>query len=129
VVDPQRDVDRLLALAEANDLRIRYVVETHVHNDYVSGAMEVRRATGAEVVGPAGSGYAFPFHAVADGDDLHLGALRVAAIATPGHTPEHTSTWCTNRARTSRRGVHRRKPDGGGRRGGPTCWGRTARTS
>jgi len=91
VVDPQRDVDRLLALAEANDLRIRYVVETHVHNDYLSGAIEVRRATGAEVVGPTGSGYAFPFHAVADGDDLHLGALRVAAIATPGHTPEHTS--------------------------------------
>jgi glyoxylase-like metal-dependent hydrolase (beta-lactamase superfamily II)/rhodanese-related sulfurtransferase len=91
VVDPQRDVGALLDLAEADDLRVRYVLETHVHNDYVSGAMEIHRATGAEVVGPTGSGFAFAFHAMSEGDDLRLGSLRVVAMATPGHTPEHTS--------------------------------------
>jgi glyoxylase-like metal-dependent hydrolase (beta-lactamase superfamily II)/rhodanese-related sulfurtransferase len=91
LVDPQRDIERILVLAEANDLRVRYVLETHVHNDYLSGALEAHRATGAEVIGPTGSGYAFPFRPVADGDELHLGSLRIVAMATPGHTPEHTS--------------------------------------
>src|SRR5919108_553600 len=51
VIDPQRDVVRLLGVAEARGVRIRYVVETHVHNDYVSGAQELRAAVGAERVG------------------------------------------------------------------------------
>ncbi len=91
VVDPQRDADRLLSLADTRGVRIGAVLETHVHNDYVSGAAEVRAATGAEIVGPAGAGYRFAFRALEDGDELLVGDLRVVALATPGHTPEHTS--------------------------------------
>jgi glyoxylase-like metal-dependent hydrolase (beta-lactamase superfamily II)/rhodanese-related sulfurtransferase len=91
VVDPQRDVDRLLSAAHARAVRVRAVLETHVHNDYVSGAAEVRSATGAEIVGPAGAGYRFAFRALEEGDEILVGDLRVVALATPGHTPEHTS--------------------------------------
>jgi hydroxyacylglutathione hydrolase len=56
VIDPQRDAVRLLDVAESRGVRIRYVVETHVHNDYISGAEELRTAVGADVVGPARAG-------------------------------------------------------------------------
>ncbi len=91
VVDPQRDVGRLLAEAEARRARVRFVLETHVHNDYVSGAAEVRSATGAEIAGPGGAGYAFPFVPMDDGAELEVGDLRLVALHTPGHTPEHIS--------------------------------------
>lgn len=91
LVDPQRDAARMLAGAEARGARVRFVLETHVHNDYVSGAAEVRAATGAEIVGPARAGYSFAFRGVEDGDELEVGALRLVTLATPGHTPEHTS--------------------------------------
>ena len=90
-IDPQRDVDRLLAVAQARGARIRAVVETHVHNDYVSGAAELREVTGAEIVGPADAGYAFAFRGMREGDELELGGHRLVALASPGHTPEHTS--------------------------------------
>lgn len=91
LVDPQRDVARFLAAAEHRGVAIRHVLETHVHNDYVSGALEIRRATGAEIDAPAGGRYAFPIRALAEGDDLKVGDLRIVAIETPGHTPEHLS--------------------------------------
>ena len=91
VVDPQRDAGRLFAAAEARGARVRFVLETHVHNDYVSGAAEVRAATGARVVGPADAGYAFPFDPMEEGAELQVGDLRLVALRTPGHTPEHTS--------------------------------------
>ncbi len=90
-IDPQRDVARLLDAAVARGARIRYAIETHVHNDYVSGAAELRDATGAEIVGPARAGYAYAFRPLDDGDELGIGDIRLAAAATPGHTPEHTS--------------------------------------
>ena len=89
VVDPQRDAWRFLAVAGARKLHVRYVLETHVHNDYVSGALEIRAAAGAEVAVPAGGRYAFPSRGVAEGDELRVGALRIVAWETPGHTPEH----------------------------------------
>ncbi|MGH2591533.1 MAG: MBL fold metallo-hydrolase, partial [Actinomycetota bacterium] len=90
-IDPQRDVGRLLRAAEANRVRIRYAVETHVHNDYVSGAAELRAATGAEIVGPSRAGYEFGFIPIEDGGELAVGELSLVAVATPGHTSEHTS--------------------------------------
>lgn len=90
-LDPQRDVERLLAAAQARGATIATVIETHVHNDYVSGAAELRAATGAEIVGPADAGYAFAFRGMNDGDELELGSHRLVAISSPGHTPEHTS--------------------------------------
>jgi glyoxylase-like metal-dependent hydrolase (beta-lactamase superfamily II)/rhodanese-related sulfurtransferase len=91
IVDPQRDVGPVLAAARAGGLHITQVVETHVHNDYVSGALELRTATGAVISGPARAGYAFPFEPLAEGDEFSLGTLRIVAAETPGHTPEHLS--------------------------------------
>ncbi len=89
VVDPQRDAWRLVRAAEAGGARIRAVLETHVHNDYVSGAHELRAATGAELVVPAQGAYEFPHRPAADGHEVRIGDLRLVALATPGHTPEH----------------------------------------
>src|SRR5439155_3107451 len=91
VVDPQRDVDRYLELADARRWVIDTVVETHVHNDYVSGAQELRHRAGARIAGPADAGYEFPWTPLEDGDELTVGDVRLLAVATPGHTPEHTS--------------------------------------
>ncbi|HXF56831.1 MAG TPA: MBL fold metallo-hydrolase, partial [Actinomycetota bacterium] len=89
LVDPQRDADRFLAAARAREAAVRFVLETHVHNDYVSGALEVRRRAGAEVVAPARGHYEFPVRGVAEGDEVRVGDLRLVALETPGHTPEH----------------------------------------
>jgi glyoxylase-like metal-dependent hydrolase (beta-lactamase superfamily II)/rhodanese-related sulfurtransferase len=89
VVDPQRDAWRLRQTAELRGANIRAVLETHVHNDYVSGAHEIRATTGAEIVAPAKGGYTFPHRPVDEGDELVLGDLRLVAMATPGHTYEH----------------------------------------
>jgi hydroxyacylglutathione hydrolase len=89
IVDPQRDVSRFLELAESRGLKIRYVIETHVHNDYISGALELHEATGAEIAAPAGGGYRFDHRSMSEGDEIALGDLVLVAMATPGHTPEH----------------------------------------
>jgi hydroxyacylglutathione hydrolase len=92
LVDPQRDAWRFIAAAEARGWRIVRVLETHVHNDYLSGALEVRAATGAEIVAPARGRYAFEYLGVDEGDHMELGGYTITAMATPGHTPEHL-TW------------------------------------
>ncbi|HEX9123354.1 MAG TPA: MBL fold metallo-hydrolase [Actinomycetota bacterium] len=89
LVDPQRDAERLLGAAEDRRAEVRYVLETHVHNDYVSGAAEVRASTGAAVVGPAAARYRFPYAPMAEDDELRIGAVTLVAMETPGHTPEH----------------------------------------
>jgi len=92
IVDPQRDVGLVLSAAEARRARIRLVLETHVHNDYVSGALEVREATGAEIAGSAAAGYGFAYAGLREGDELELGdGIRLRVMETPGHTPEHIS--------------------------------------
>ena len=91
VVDPQRDGWRFQHAAEALGATIRAVLETHAHNDYLSGAHEIRAGTGAQIVAPAKGGYEFPHRGVDEGDELTLGDVRLVAMATPGHTYEHTS--------------------------------------
>jgi hydroxyacylglutathione hydrolase len=91
VVDPQRDADRFLYVATSRRWRISHVLETHVHNDYVSGAVEIKTATGAEIDAPAGGEYAFGHRPLAGGDEVHIGDVRLVAMETPGHTPEHLS--------------------------------------
>ncbi|WP_371525086.1 MBL fold metallo-hydrolase [Streptomyces sp. NBC_01283] len=93
-VDPPRDVDQILAVAARHGVRISHVVETHIHNDYVTGGLELARITGAQYLVPAGANVAFARVPVADGDtaDIDPGSrLTLTAIATPGHTPHHTS--------------------------------------
>ncbi len=89
VVDPPRDAWRVSAAARARGWRLTHAVEKHVHNDYLSGALELRAAERVEIVAPARGRYAFPHRGVDDGDELRIGALRLVARATPGHTPEH----------------------------------------
>src|SRR5712691_9109633 len=88
LIDPQRDVGRFIELAESRHLKIRYVVETHVHNDYVSGALELHEVTGAEIAAPARGGYRLNHRPMAEGDEISLGDLALVAMEPPGHTPE-----------------------------------------
>ncbi|MFH8989868.1 rhodanese-like domain-containing protein [Streptomyces sp. NPDC017940] len=112
-VDPPRDVDRVLAAAHRRGVRIGYVAETHVHNDYVSGALDLARITGARCLVPVGAAVSFPHTPVADGDTVRVDGnggeggvvdgggdvgggggdrgVGLRALATPGHTPHHTS--------------------------------------
>lgn len=91
VVDPRRDIAVYLQTAETLGERIAYVFETHVHNDYITGARELRERTGATIVTAASAGIAYDHRGVADGDRIALGRLTFAVIATPGHTPDHLS--------------------------------------
>jgi len=91
VVDPRRDVGEYLAEAEAQGLRIRYVVETHLHADFVSGHRELAERTGATMVFGAKAGAAVPHRPVRDGDELRVGAVALRFLETPGHTPESVS--------------------------------------
>jgi hydroxyacylglutathione hydrolase len=96
VIDPMRDIDTYLVYAAAHDLRITHVLETHIHADFASGATALAARTGATLAVSAydrGELYtcAFPHHPLHDGDTLKVGALRIQALHTPGHTPEHLS--------------------------------------
>ncbi|WP_370413926.1 rhodanese-like domain-containing protein [Streptomyces fradiae] len=92
VIDPPRDIDRVIAAAAQRGVRISHVVETHVHNDYVSGGHELARITGAAYVVPAAAPVSYERLAVTDGDVLPVDAgIALRAVATPGHTPHHTA--------------------------------------
>ncbi|MCX2923282.1 MBL fold metallo-hydrolase [Streptomyces sp. NEAU-W12] len=91
-VDPPRDFDQVLVAAARRGVRITHVVETHVHNDYVTGGLDLARATGAAYLVPAGARVSFARIPVADGDTVTVDdGLGLRALATPGHTPHHTS--------------------------------------
>ncbi|HSK91616.1 MAG TPA: MBL fold metallo-hydrolase [Euzebyales bacterium] len=91
VVDPPRDIDRIAAVVDARGLRVTHVLETHIHNDYVSGGLELSRRTGARYVVAAGEDVPYDHHPVDDGDEIVSGRLRLRALHTPGHTPRHLS--------------------------------------
>ncbi len=92
VVDPQRDVDRVIAAAGRLGVRIALVLDTHVHNDYVSGGLELARLTGAEYGLAAADEVPFDRRPLSDGDAVELSPrMQVRALATPGHTYHHLS--------------------------------------
>jgi glyoxylase-like metal-dependent hydrolase (beta-lactamase superfamily II)/rhodanese-related sulfurtransferase len=89
VVDPQRDIDRVLGLAEQHGVTITHVAETHLHNDYLTGGPVLARETGAEYLVNADDRVAFPRRGVRDGDVVEAGRMRVRVMSTPGHTFTH----------------------------------------
>jgi hydroxyacylglutathione hydrolase len=92
VIDPQRDIDRVVAQAAARGVRIAHVLETHLHNDYVTGGLALARAAGAAYYLNAADEVAFDRVPVKDGDVIEAGpVMRVRALATPGHTFTHLS--------------------------------------
>jgi hydroxyacylglutathione hydrolase len=91
VIDPRRDVGEYLADAAAAGLQIEYVIETHLHADFLSGHLELAAATGAAIVYGVGADVHFPHRAVADGERLDLGRVVLEFRSTPGHTPESIS--------------------------------------
>ena len=101
VVDPRRDVDVYLAAARDLDVRITHVVETHLHNDYVSGGRDLADLTGASHVIGAGARLAHEHRPLRNGSTFDVGSLRFTTRDTPGHTPEHVAYAVADRSRGS----------------------------
>ncbi|MGW7823644.1 rhodanese-like domain-containing protein [Streptomyces puniciscabiei] len=94
VIDPPRDIEQVIAAAARRGVRISHVVETHLHNDYVTGGLELARVTGAAYLVPAAARVSYERVSVRDGDRWEIettAGLALRALATPGHTPHHTS--------------------------------------
>ena len=111
VIDPERDVDRYIALAKQEGVRITAVAETHIHADFLSGSREMAERTGAKVyVSDEGDadwkyqwldkktgGGAYPHQLLHDGDTFRVGNIEFKVLHTPGHTPEHIAFMVTDR--------------------------------
>jgi glyoxylase-like metal-dependent hydrolase (beta-lactamase superfamily II)/rhodanese-related sulfurtransferase len=91
VVDPQRDVEQYLADAGRLQCRVGHVFLTHFHADFVAGHLELREREGATIHLGARARAEYPFTAMADGDSVQLGAVRLTVLETPGHSPESIS--------------------------------------
>ena len=91
VIDPQRDIDRVGAILDQRGWSVSHVLETHFHNDYVSGGLELSRVLGAEYVVPHGMDIAFPAHRTSDKAEIDAEVGLVRVLHTPGHTPNHIS--------------------------------------
>ena len=98
VVDPLGDIEPYLRVADQTGMRIRFVVDTHIHADHRSAGRSLASAAGADVL-HAGAEVAFPFHPAKDGNRLPLGNVVVDVLHTPGHTPEHVCLLVTDRTR------------------------------
>jgi len=99
VVDPLEDIAPYLAASEVTNMRIRYVVDTHVHADHRSGGRELAKQTGSDYVLHADAGAQYDFQGVREGDELALGNVSLHVLHTPGHTPEHVSLLVTDATR------------------------------
>jgi hydroxyacylglutathione hydrolase len=88
VVDPQRDVDQYVEEASAQNLKLKYIIETHLHADFISGHQELAARTGAQIVFGREAKATISHRAVKDGDELTIGRITLRILETPGHTPE-----------------------------------------
>ncbi len=91
VIDPRRDIDAYVAAAERHQCRIAWILETHIHADFVSGSLELEAVTGAPIGVGAGGDYGFPCDELEEGREIELGSVALRVLQTPGHTPEHLS--------------------------------------
>ncbi len=101
VIDPKRDIDTYLQIAERENLKITQITETHIHADFLSGSLELANATGAKIYlsNEGGSDWQYQFDHVGlrDGDVINIGNIIIKVIHTPGHTPEHISFMLTDK--------------------------------
>jgi glyoxylase-like metal-dependent hydrolase (beta-lactamase superfamily II)/rhodanese-related sulfurtransferase len=102
VIDPQRDVDIYVEAAARKKSKIEYIIETHLHADFVSGHRELADRTGARIYLGAGSGAEFPHVAVKDGDEIQFGDCRLRFLQTPGHTLESVCILMNDRGQPDR---------------------------
>lgn len=100
VVDPVGDIAPYLSAAQETGMRIRYVIDTHLHADHVSSARPLAEATGADYVLHEGATVGFPFRGARDGEVLELGNVTITVLHTPGHTPEHISMLVADHTRS-----------------------------
>ncbi|MDO5524001.1 MAG: MBL fold metallo-hydrolase [Bacteroidia bacterium] len=95
VIDPKRDVDTYLKIAEENELKITHILETHIHADFLCGSRELAALTGADLYLSDEGGedwqYEFPHKGLKNSSQIRLGKVLIEALHTPGHTPEHLS--------------------------------------
>jgi glyoxylase-like metal-dependent hydrolase (beta-lactamase superfamily II)/rhodanese-related sulfurtransferase len=105
VIDPQRDIDQYLEFATAHQLRIRHVILSHLHADFIAGHIELRDRVGAQIYLGDGARAEYPFVPLAHGDRIEIGRVRLEAITTPGHTPESISLLVFDRQRGEREPV------------------------
>jgi glyoxylase-like metal-dependent hydrolase (beta-lactamase superfamily II) len=99
VCDPIDDIELYLRIAEESDLKIRYVIDTHLHADHLSGARQLVERTKAQYVLHESAWMQYPFYSAKEGDVLDLGNVSIQILHTPGHTPEHISLLVTDRTR------------------------------
>jgi hydroxyacylglutathione hydrolase len=99
VCDPIDDPDLYIRVARENNLNIRYVIDTHLHADHVSGGRKLAEISGAEYVLHESADTQYTFRHVCDGEMLDLGNVKIEALHTPGHTPEHISLLVTDATR------------------------------
>jgi hydroxyacylglutathione hydrolase len=99
VCDPVEQIEPYLRISEETGVKIRYVIDTHVHADHVSGGRRLAEATGADYVLHAGAGARFQFRGVKDNEELDLGNVQIRVLHTPGHTPEHIALVVTDKTR------------------------------
>ena len=110
VIDPNREIEQYLRVAAAKGLRITHVTETHIHADFVSGARDLARNTGAKLLlsGEGGTDWQYRLSAedaavlLMDGDSFLVGELKFEVLHTPGHTPEHLVFFVTDSAKADR---------------------------
>lgn len=96
VIDPLRDVDTYLQMAEERGVKIKYIFETHFHADFVSGHIDLAQKTGAPIVYGPDTHAGFTVHVAKDGEEFTIGKAKIKAIHTPGHTLESTCYLLTN---------------------------------
>jgi hydroxyacylglutathione hydrolase len=101
VCDRIGDPESYLRIAEQNGLKIRYVVDTHVHADHISSGRKLAELVGSGYVLHAGAGARYDFFGVNEGDILDLGNVQIQTLHTPGHTPEHICLLVTDKTRGS----------------------------
>jgi glyoxylase-like metal-dependent hydrolase (beta-lactamase superfamily II) len=99
VCDPIEQVEPYLRISQETGMKIRYVIDTHVHADHISGGRHLAEATGADYVLHESAGARFKFRGVKENEDLDLGNVQIRVLHTPGHTPEHISLVVTDKAR------------------------------